>query len=381
MMSDSLPTVWSAEPHTLAKHAILREYLKAWMPILARQSNLVRAPAREILFVDGFAGPGRYSGGEPGSPIIALDAALSHTASFPVPVRFVFIEKDPARHESLSRILTPYFAHAASSKQIRIDPPVLGDCQHELGGLLTAHEQRGTRFGPALVFLDQFGYSEVPMTLVKRILQFPECEVFSYLDWAWMNRFMSDQTKWAGISDAFGGDDWKAALNEPPNRRERLLKDAYVHALRKRGGSKYVCYFSMFDSSDRLLYWLFFCTNNLRGLEEMKDAMWRVDATGAFKFSDRDDPNQLTLLSQSFDQKWLANHLINHFQNQALAVGAIREYVLTETPCRLYTEALRMLEKVDALSVPNPPSGRQRGSFSDKDMTVFFGFPPMFPIT
>ena len=67
-MSDNLPTVWPAEPHTLAKHAILKEYLKAWMPILSRQSARVHAPGREVLFVDGFAGPGRYSGGEPGSP-------------------------------------------------------------------------------------------------------------------------------------------------------------------------------------------------------------------------------------------------------------------------------------------------------------------------
>ena len=30
----------------------------------------------EILYIDGFAGPGEYEGGEAGSPIIALDTAL-----------------------------------------------------------------------------------------------------------------------------------------------------------------------------------------------------------------------------------------------------------------------------------------------------------------
>jgi three-Cys-motif partner protein len=212
-MSDNLPTVWPAEPHTLAKHAILKEYLKAWMPILSRQSARVHAPGREVLFVDGFAGPGRYSGGEPGSPVIALNAALEHKTDFPAPIRFIFIEKDEARHLSLSNVLAPYFDSTRQSVQVRIDPPVRGDCEHELGEILNRHEQKGTKFGPALVFLDQFGYSEVPMSLVKRVLHFSECEVFSYLDWAWMNRFMTDSTKWDGINAAFGGDEWKAALN------------------------------------------------------------------------------------------------------------------------------------------------------------------------
>jgi hypothetical protein len=30
------------------------------------------------VFIDGFAGPGRYSGGEPGSPVIALQVLLAH---------------------------------------------------------------------------------------------------------------------------------------------------------------------------------------------------------------------------------------------------------------------------------------------------------------
>ena len=39
------------------------------MPILSRGSF------PEILYIDGFAGPGEYEGGEPGSPIIALETA------------------------------------------------------------------------------------------------------------------------------------------------------------------------------------------------------------------------------------------------------------------------------------------------------------------
>jgi len=63
-------TIWPIEPHTSAKHQILRKYLDAWLPILGRHNS-------RIVYIDGFAGPGEYSGGEPGSPIIALEAAYA----------------------------------------------------------------------------------------------------------------------------------------------------------------------------------------------------------------------------------------------------------------------------------------------------------------
>ena len=64
-------TIWPIEPHTSAKHQILRKYLDAWLPILGTYN-------KRIVYIDGFSGPGEYTGGEPGSPIIALEAARTH---------------------------------------------------------------------------------------------------------------------------------------------------------------------------------------------------------------------------------------------------------------------------------------------------------------
>ena len=65
--------LWERKPHTGAKHDILRRHLNAWFPILTRWNERVG-------FIDGFAGPGEYLGGEPGSPAIALKAAISHAS-------------------------------------------------------------------------------------------------------------------------------------------------------------------------------------------------------------------------------------------------------------------------------------------------------------
>ena len=67
-----MTTQWEIEPHTLAKHEILRRYLSAWYPILSTYNP-------RIVYLDGFCGPGRYKGGEDGSPIIALREALKYS--------------------------------------------------------------------------------------------------------------------------------------------------------------------------------------------------------------------------------------------------------------------------------------------------------------
>jgi three-Cys-motif partner protein len=52
-----------------------------------------------ILFIDGFAGPGEYEGGEEGSPIIAIKSLLEHRSRGIVSaeVLFILIEKETDR--------------------------------------------------------------------------------------------------------------------------------------------------------------------------------------------------------------------------------------------------------------------------------------------
>src|ERR1700732_5101107 len=92
-------TIWELQPHTRAKHAILRRYLRARVPILPQGGFL------NILYIDGFAGPGRYAGGEDGSPIIAIRSALDHAARIRGNVFFLFVEEKRDRADVLQQCL------------------------------------------------------------------------------------------------------------------------------------------------------------------------------------------------------------------------------------------------------------------------------------
>jgi three-Cys-motif partner protein len=370
--------VWPAEEHTLVKHAILKRYLQAWFPILSRQSEIVRSSAQEILYIDGFAGPGEYKEGELGSPIIALQAALQHSREFPRSVRLIFVENDKDRYDHLRSVLARYEKDLQSSRNVIIDPPRLGDCDTILSNLLTTHEKRGARFGPAIAFLDQFGYSAVSMSLIGRIMSFSQCEVFSYLDYKDMNRWMVDETKAPAYSRTYGGEEWREAIPMSEQQRRTFLFELYKGMIRKRAGVRYVYAFSMYDRNGVLLYWLFFCTNNIRGLEEMKKAMWSVDKTGRFRFSDKDDPDQNKLLDLSYNQDWLARQLLREFEGKETTVGAINAYVLEHTPCYLFKDALTKLYRNGQLQVPQPPPKWRKGSFSSDEMILRFSQKRLF---
>jgi hypothetical protein len=126
----------------------------------------------------------------------------------------------------------------------------------------------------------------------------------------------------------------------------------------------------MFDRNGQPLYWLIFCTNNLRGLEEMKKAMWFVDGTGEFRFSDEDDPTQLPMFSRRFDDEWLAAELETRRAGRTMSAYEVKEYVLTDTPCYLFKTALKSLEVRKPLSVRvvKAPEGRKPGTYPDDQL-------------
>src|SRR5262245_24975025 len=106
-MSPTYETLWKLDPHTAAKHAVLRSYLEAWIGIMGHAVLKYDAQPR-MLLVDGFAGPGRYVDGELGSPLIMLDVILNHghfERFNDVTFLLYFIEQDEHRVEHLRREL------------------------------------------------------------------------------------------------------------------------------------------------------------------------------------------------------------------------------------------------------------------------------------
>lgn len=93
-----------------------------------------------------------------------------------------------------------------------------------------------------------------------------------------------------------------------------------------------VRYFEMRDHDGRLVYYLFFASNNALGHLKMKGAMWKVDPMGEFSFSDSTDPNQTLLFALEPSMDPLAADMAAKFRSAGeVPIKRVETHVQDET--------------------------------------------------
>ncbi|MGH3502883.1 MAG: three-Cys-motif partner protein TcmP [Nocardioidaceae bacterium] len=162
--------MWSCDPHTRAKHRVLRRYLQAWFPILLSGWD-------SVTYAEGFAGPGVYEGGEPGSPVIASRTLFEHEGirGTGKTVNLVFVEERRDRMDHLrQQIRRELEQHGPSAKVVPRVRFAEGACDEVLPAALA---QAGSLGRPVFAFLDSFGGPDIPFTLLERLAGNPSSEV------------------------------------------------------------------------------------------------------------------------------------------------------------------------------------------------------------
>lgn len=308
------------------KHFVLREYLGAWLPILASKH-------KRLLFVDGFAGPGVYEGGEYGSPIVAAQVARGHRAQQlrNAEVVMAFIERCPDRFASLRHQLE-HFQH----DERLVLQPIHGTFEDEFGGTLDGIERRGASLAPAFVMIDPFGWTGFPMSLVERIGAHDRSEVLVTFMYEHMNRFWKHTDQGENFDALFGTPDWRGLLDEGSPAAKRVYA---LETYRKRlgqAGFEYTYAFEMRNSHNVVVYYLIHGTKSLVGLDKMKQVMWKADPTGEFRFSDwaaARGGQQISLLGGKADPDDIERKLLERFGGQGWVDvnDEMREFLLTQT--------------------------------------------------
>lgn len=323
-MTKITSTIWNIEPHTEAKHEILRKYLDAWLPIMTRWNG-------RVLYIDGFAGPGEYIGGKCGSPIIAIKAVLEHKANIKSEIIMNFIEADKRRCEYLKQKVN----------SLKIPSNIKTECicakfDETLTKIFKYIDEQKTRIAPAFVFIDPFGFTGIPFSLIKRIMQNERCEVLINFMYEEINRFIDDKKLWSSLIETFGTNKWKEMISEKDSRkRVELLHAVYKEQLEKEAGIKFVRSFKMVNKVNKTDYFLFFGTNNIAGLKKMKEAMWRVDKSGLFQFSDATyNPSQPMLFEIEPNYSQLKKNLLKEFKGKSVSITEIENFILTQTTFR-----------------------------------------------
>ena len=321
---------WDLEPHTKAKHEILREYLKPWFPIISSRGDTV-------VYLDGFAGPGVYSKGEEGSPVIAMNTALTHESKSKFKkIVFWFIEKDKETADQLGNTLKTTFPELKNNDDDQIvyhiqNTTFADSVEH----ILDEMERDGTKLAPTFAFLDPFGVKGLPMKLIARILQYQKCEVMVTFMSKYMLRF-HDQQRENFLNELFGTKEWQEVRDmDDPNEKRKFLLNLYIKQLKTLGGAKHVKTFEMIGNDNQAIYYLVYGTKHWRGMEVIKTVMNKIGRGGEYTFSDRTNPDQSCILDFFDDEFWIgdaAKKIHDEFKGKTVSVDFIREWVATETP-------------------------------------------------
>lgn len=329
-MSKKSPLVWDAPPHTIAKIEILKNYLNAWFPIVASRFS-------ELVYIDGFSGPGSYRNHPEGSPVAALNVFKAWISKDPdrmsiSRISAFFIEADSKRFEMLTskidEIKLPARIHAKSIK---------GRFEDVMKSLLPRSELTSCFTGtqPLLIFADPFGGTGVPFGLLEECLASPGSELLLNFDADGIARIHSGKNEgWQQqLDEIFGCRDWEDSLSNPQDtlsRRSQKCLDLYKSKLLKIDGVDFVWSFEMRGGNDRINYYLVFATRNPLGMEKMKEAMRAIDKSGQYSFSDA-HYNQHVLF-RADDLSFFAPMLHKTFLGATKTYEELVRYALCETP-------------------------------------------------
>ena len=321
-MGKPVTAIWPIEPHTLAKHTILEKYLEAWLPIMGSYD-------KNLVYVDGFAGPGVYSGGEDGSPIIALNVAKAQRVSIPDNLSMLFIENYKDRFVLLANTIKELSATQPPHVHIKTADT---DFENTMTSILDDLDKDNEKLAPTFAFLDPFGYSDFSMDLVRRLLSYEKSEMLITFMNRDINRFL--EVTRGSISRMFGSPDCFDRKNKKAGEDDRdFLVRVYKEQLLKNG-AKHTRSFEMRDSNDNVIYNMIFATKHWRGLEVMKDAMLKVDDRGTYTFSDKIGFGQTFFKSIRNDAYWaedVGNIIFRQFSGKKVKVEEIREFVAVNT--------------------------------------------------
>jgi len=307
------------------------------------------------LYIDGFAGPGKYldQNNRPtidGSPLIAINAALKHKLPLHAEIIFIFIELDPERCQHLGNLLAQFTLPSNMKYEVKCEK-----FDETLSSILNYLDEQHKQLAPTFAFIDPFGFSDTPFSVIKRIMKNPKCEVlitFMYKD---INRFLNDPAKALHFDLLFGTDRWRpiARIDDPKERKQQIYQ-LYYAQLGEEAKIKHVRSFEMIDKFNQTVYFLYFGTNSKVGLKQMKAAMWKIDPYGQFRFSDRTDPNQAVLFEPEPDITPLEKAILSQFGGKSAYIEELEGFVLVETAFRethIKSPILKTMENAGKIEV------------------------------
>src|SRR5687768_1868900 len=222
---------------TQVKHSILAAYLPAYFHIL-------KAWTKNLVFIDGFAGPGSYvqtTTGKTfdGSPLLALQLIASND-DFSKQVSTILIEADEILFNQLKERVDGFV-----SKHPNIRKPILrsGRFSETLTEILG---RVGRKLAPTFLFVDPCGVSGTSLETICAVMENEKCEAFIFFNIDGVRRIAGLAELSPVLVELMGSEERAKALYDRlkttgnVGQREEIILSEYCKALAQVAGAKYI---------------------------------------------------------------------------------------------------------------------------------------------
>ena len=267
--------------HSVAKHNVLREYLKLYVSVLTLNPRRDRL---QLTLVDGFCGGGLYRGPldetRPGSPLIMLEAMAaaetlakaSRKKDFCLAAEYFFIDEDESACQHLQYIL------AQSTHREQVIKVLHGTFESYVQTLIGHIKARG-RAHRCIFVLDQYGYKDAPLPLLRSIFrQLPRAEVLltfatdALIDYLGNNPESQERLDHLGFGLSVA--DIEAAKCSEPRQWRRIIQRDLHQGIHSGSGARHYTPFFIRCPQAHRSYWLIHLSNHHRARDVMTSLHW-----------------------------------------------------------------------------------------------------------
>jgi len=340
------------------KAAIVAKYFDAWSRVII---PTVKKRGDRIVYIDLFAGPGRYKDGTKSTPLLILQQAIAHADMRQLLVTY-FNDADADSSASLKAAI----CEIPGIDTLRYKPIIT----NAIIGKEVVAELQNTKLAPTLFFVDPWGYKGLSLDLISSVLKDWGCDCIFFFNYNRINMGLHNDVVKEHMDALFGAaraDVLRTRLEGlRPTERELAIVEELAAALRDKGG-RYVLPFAFRnEKGERTSHHLIFVSKHFRGYEIMKDIMARESTAAdqgvpSFMYSPADERQPLLFeLTRPLDQ--LGEILLSTYAGRSLTFRQIYEQHSVGRPYieRNYRDVIRGLEAEQRVTLDPPASKRPK---------------------
>ena len=294
---------------TLVKLQLYKDYLTEWLPVFVSKKEPIW---QTVQIFDFFAGQGKDSKDEPGSPIIAIEIvkSLEHfVIDRKINLILHFNELDEDKYNSLLECLEGAEGHF-----------IIKPYKNNFNDLFHAcYESMKTSAN--FLFLDQNGIKEITQDLFSKILQLKQTDFLFFISSSYFKRF----AKTPEFQKHFPFDPKEIENVDYYHIHRKVL--AHYKSLIPNGKKYYLAPFSI--RKERNIYGLIFGTNHTLGIEMFLSVAWKkdrirgeanydidnekIDIQAPSLFEEFNRPSKRDVFEKNLSQKIISKELNNRY--------------------------------------------------------------------